>query len=184
MKRLLFVSWFFLGSTTIHAQVRREVTLPIAADTRQITYTEQVMAPNVSQAELYARAKAWVAASQHVTHAVLQTAQPATGLLTARAHMAFPLLLPGRVLHPAVVEQPPIWYTITVRVQAGSYRYVLSNYQLELDGKRQPLEFLLAPALPPQERKANETRLMPVSLISKQVMIMLQYAMRSPAPRP
>jgi hypothetical protein len=80
---------------------------------------------NVSRAELYVRAKAWVAATQAVTHAVHQTAHSTTGLLTAQANMQFPLLLPGRMRHPAVVEQHPIWYTITVQVQAGRYRYAL-----------------------------------------------------------
>jgi hypothetical protein len=184
MRRLLLTSWFLLGPTAVRAQITREITLPIAANTQRITYTEEVVAANVSQAELYARAKAWVAATQAETHAVLQTAQPTTGLLTAQANMRFPLLLPGRVRQPAVVEQPPIWYTITVRVQAGRYRYVLSHYQLELDGQRRPLETLLAPQLPPQERRAHELPLLPVSMNSKSVIMGLQYAMRRPAASP
>jgi hypothetical protein len=181
MRRILFASWFLLGPTAVWAQITRELTLPIAANTQRITYTEEVVAANVSRAALYARAKAWVTATQALTHAVLQTAQPTTGLLTAQAYMRFPLLLPGRVRQPAVVEQPSIWYTITVRVQAGRYRYVLSHYQLEVDGQRRPLETLLAPKLPPQERKAHELRLMPVSMASKAVIMGLQYAMRRPA---
>jgi hypothetical protein len=177
LRRILSASWFLLVSTTSYTQITHAVTLPIAANTRKITYTQEVAVAHVSQAELYTRAKAWVAASQTITHAVLQTARPATGLLVARARMAFAMVRPGRVV------QQPIWYTITVQVNEGRYRYVLCDYQLDLAGKLRPLESRIAPDMPPQERQANETRLMPVSLISKQVIILLQYAMQKPVCR-
>ncbi|OUJ69389.1 hypothetical protein BXP70_26495 [Hymenobacter crusticola] len=85
---------------------------------------------------------------------------------------------------PGGLVEQPIWYTIIVRVQQGRYRYWLTDYQLARAGKLLPLESQLAPTLPQQERQANETRFMPVSLHSKAVIIGLQAAMRKPVARP
>jgi hypothetical protein len=171
-----------LTAPQLAAQVTNAVTLPIAANSHKVTYTEQVPIKGVSRDELYARAKRWLVRSPSIvqspslTQAVLVKDKPEFGALLSRAKMTISLLQAG-----AMIEQP-IEYTIAILARDGSYQYFISDFQLVGGGKRLALEAQLTPARrqDPQHAftvKQYETL---VSRNSTQVIILLQAAMRQP----
>lgn len=172
MRYLLLVFCLVFSSITGYSQHSPDVTFPLAADTKKITYTDQVQVVGTSQAELYARAKVWLAASTPLTHAVLQTERQQAGTFIARATMQFMMVRPGHLVNQ------PFWYTITLTVQDGRYRYVLSDFHILLAGKSLPLESQLAPVTQAQERQKDEIRLMPLSITAKRVIAQMQAHMK------
>jgi hypothetical protein len=182
MRSVLFTCLLLLSSPRITAQVSNAVTLPIAANSQKVTYTEQIPIQGVRRAELYARAKRWLVhspalvRSTALTHAVLVKEQPEFGVLLTRATMTIPLLHAG-----ALLEQP-IEYTIAILARDGSYQYLLSDYQVLAGGKRLPLEAQLTPARRQDPQYASLVRQVEtlVSRQSTQVIIALQGALRQP----
>ncbi|OUJ68581.1 DUF4468 domain-containing protein [Hymenobacter crusticola] len=177
MRLLLLVCLLLFSSSRLYAQVTNAVTLPISARTQKVTYTERIPTTGVSRAELYARAKGWLAQSTSLTHAVPVTEKKEVGVLVARAKMTIPLLQAR-----ARIEQP-IEYTIAINVQEGYYQYLLCDYQVIAGGKHLPLEAQLTPAMrqDPQHTFTVRQYETQISRQSTAVMIMLQSAMQNPA---
>ncbi|RZK16923.1 MAG: DUF4468 domain-containing protein [Hymenobacter sp.] len=100
--------------------------LPLDPQTQLITYQGVVEVPGVSQADLYARAAAWVAS----------TYPPADNVLEQQNPQAGQLLVKGR--RPAVTHAPyegvlrssyagVVRHTLTIYVKDGRYKYVLTD---------------------------------------------------------
>lgn len=109
--------------------------LPIDSRTQRITYEGVVQVPGVSQADLYARATAWVAQAYTSNNAVLEQQDPAAGQLVVQGE------LPAAVynLYAGVLRSSyagVVRHTLTIYVKEGRYKYVLSN--LTHDAKATP----------------------------------------------
>ena len=100
--------------------------LPVDAHTHRITYEGVVAVPGVSQADLYARAAAWVAQAYNSSNAVVKQQDPAAGQLvlvgtrTATVRTVFEGVPRGS--YAGVVR-----HTLTVYVKDGRYKYILSD---------------------------------------------------------
>ena len=99
--------------------------LPIDPRTQLITYEGVVPVPGATQAELYARAAAWVASAYPEGSAVLSPA-PAAGELVVRGTRPALVYTPYegvlRSIYAGVVR-----HTLTIYVKDGRYKYVLTN---------------------------------------------------------
>lgn len=98
--------------------------LPLDPRTRLITYEGVVPVPGVTQADLYARAAAWVA--QTYTPADTVTRQPAQGELLVRGARPAVLYRPFQGV-PRPVFAGAVRHTLTIYVKDGRYKYQLTN---------------------------------------------------------
>lgn len=100
--------------------------LPIDPRTQLITYEGVVPVPGVSQADLYARATAWVAKAYPSNNAVLEQQDAATGQLVVQGELpAVVYNLYAGVLRSSYAGV--VRHTLTIYVKDGRYKYVLSN---------------------------------------------------------
>jgi hypothetical protein len=118
--------------------------------TQRLTRSEIVLMPGVSQADLYVRAQAWLATAYQTTAAGTQKAADAvqgTGWreieMVVSSEKSMPLNL---------------WYTVTLAVQPGRYRYTITDFQTQHEStptntapEKQAIEAVLRTeqALPP-----------------------------------
>ena len=100
--------------------------LPLDPRTRLITYEGVVPVPGVTQADLYARAAAWVASAYPAGSAVLARQAPAEGELVVQGtRPAAVYTLYAGVLRPTYAGV--VRHTLTIYVKDGRYKYVLTN---------------------------------------------------------
>ena len=98
--------------------------LPLDPQTQRITYQGVIPVPGVSQADLYARAQAWI--NQTYSADKVLTPNPATGELVLQA--ARPAVVRREyegVLRPSYAGA--VRHTLTVYVKDGRYKYVFTN---------------------------------------------------------
>lgn len=100
--------------------------LPIDPQTQLITYQGVVEVPGVSQADLYARASAWLAQTYGPADATVESQGPAAGQLvvkgTRRAAVRNTYDGVLRSTYAGVVR-----HTLTIYVKEGRYKYMLTN---------------------------------------------------------
>ena len=105
--------------------------LPIDAQTKHITYQEVVQVPGVSQADLYARAAAWVAHTYNTADQVTQ--HPETGELAIEGRRTVTL----RTTYANVLRGSyagVVHHTLTIYVKDGRYKYVLTDLAHDASG--------------------------------------------------
>lgn len=100
--------------------------LPLDPQTQLITYQGVVEMPTVSQADLYARALAWVAATYPAADKVLEQQDPQAGQLLIKGRR--PVVT--RALYEGVLRSSyagVVRHTLTIYVKDGRYKYVLTD---------------------------------------------------------
>lgn len=100
--------------------------LPLDPQTRLITYQGIVEVPGVSQADLYARASAWVAATYPTGDNVLAQQNPQAGQLLIKGQR--PAVT--RALYNGVLRSSyagVVRHTLAIYVKDGRYKYVLTD---------------------------------------------------------
>lgn len=107
--------------------------LPIDPQTQRISYQSVVEVPGVSQADLYARAAAWVAKSYSTTPNAIQQQNPQAGQLVVKG------LRPAvtRAVYDGVLRSSyagVVSHTLTIYVKEGRYKYVLTDLAHEAAG--------------------------------------------------
>lgn len=100
--------------------------LPIDAQTQLITYQGVVEVPGVSQADLYARAAAWVNQTYNPADRKMEQQDPATGQLTLQGNR------PAAVynVYEGVLRKSyagVVRHTLSIYVKDGRYKYVFTN---------------------------------------------------------
>ncbi|RZK45860.1 MAG: DUF4468 domain-containing protein [Hymenobacter sp.] len=107
--------------------------LPLDPRTQLITYEGVVPVPGVSQADLYARATAWVAKAYPSNNAVLEQQDAATGQLVVQGELpAVAYTMYGGVLRSSYAGV--VRHTLTIYVKDGRYKYILSNLTHDAKG--------------------------------------------------
>jgi hypothetical protein len=91
--------------------------------TQRLTYAEQVLMPGVSQADLTARAQAWLVTAYQTTR---QPASPSTGVVQGTGWREIERRLSREKSTPL-----SLWYRVTIIVQPARYRYTISDFQLQ-----------------------------------------------------
>lgn len=91
--------------------------------THLLTRAETVLVPGVSQAALYARAQAWLATAYQTTP---KATSPNTGLVQGTGWREIEMVVGGGESMPL-----NLWYTITIAVQPGRYRYALTEFKTQ-----------------------------------------------------
>lgn len=137
MKVLLFLL-LYLASGLAHAQVLSALR-PDSA-TQRLAHAETVLVPGASPADLYARAHRWLATAYQTTPA---GAPARPGVLQALGWREIEMVVGEGKSLPL-----KLWYTVTLAVQPGSYRYAITDFQTQ--GEQTP-----ADATP--EKQAIET---------------------------
>ncbi len=101
--------------------------LPIDAHTQLITYEGVVPVPGISQADLYARAAAWVAKAYPTADAAPKRPEdPAAGQLVVQGQRpAVVYNMYAGVLRSSYAGV--VRHTLTIYVKDGRYKYILSN---------------------------------------------------------
>ncbi|GAB3638661.1 hypothetical protein GCM10027422_42510 [Hymenobacter arcticus] len=100
--------------------------LPIDPRTQLITYQAVVPVPGISQADLYARATAWVAKTYTSGNAVLEQQDSAAGQLVVQGELpALVYNMYAGVLRSSYAGV--VRHTLTIYVKDGRYKYILSN---------------------------------------------------------
>lgn len=121
MKKFL-VLFACLVTSLAHAQAPVAELRPDST-TQRLTCAEIVAVPGASQADLYARAQAWLATAYQTTP---QATAKGTGVVQGTG---------WREVEMAVSQEKSmplnLWYTITLAVQPGRYRYAISGFQLQ-----------------------------------------------------
>jgi len=115
--------------------------LPLDSATGKVMYRAVVQVPGASQAELFARAKKWLAAAPSTTKLPLDTDNAAGRLVGKTGELVMQNFLGANV-------QVPLWRTITIEVKPGRFRYQITDFAFD-SGKGAsavtPLENYLAP---------------------------------------
>jgi hypothetical protein len=121
-----FSSYAQLPSSAALAKVvsYEEVHLPLTPDTHQVLYSEQVLVKGQSQMVLRGRSKRWLC-----TYLQL----PSQGKTWEKQEA---MSSPGEQVYQLQVQGLSIPYTlhylVTLHPDAGSYRYTISNFTIEL----------------------------------------------------
>ncbi len=118
-----------LGMMAISPAGSRELP-PMLEDGRR-GYSEVIQVENVPAAELYARAKAWVAIAYRSAQHVIQLDDAATGKLVIKGNFASSF--------DAAAGPVYIGHTLVVESKDGRYRYTLSDFTLKWRSDEQPL---------------------------------------------
>ena len=105
--------------------------LPLNPQTQRIAYEGVVPVPGVSEADLYARAAAWVA--QTYTPADTVTRQPAQGELLVRGARPARLYRPFQGV-PRPVFAGAVRHRLTIYVKDGRYKYQLTDLTHQAGG--------------------------------------------------
>ena len=105
--------------------------LPIDPQTNLITYQEVVQVPGMSQADLYARAAAWVAHTYNTTDQV--TPHPETGELAIKGRRTVTLRTTYANV-PRGSYAGVVHHTLTIYVKDGRYKYVLTDLTHDATG--------------------------------------------------
>jgi hypothetical protein len=142
---------FCLVMGSAQAQPQAPVAaLQFDAATQRLTCSDTIAVPGVSQADLYARAQAWLATAYQTTPTV---AQKAAGVVQGTGWREIEMVADEEKSLPLNLR-----YTITLAVQPGGYRYAISEFQTQHESTpadatpaRQALEAVLRneQALPP-----------------------------------
>ncbi|MGI4743081.1 MAG: DUF4468 domain-containing protein [Janthinobacterium lividum] len=99
--------------------------LPIDSQTQLITYQGVVEVPGISQADLYARANAWIAQTYTPADALVE-GQPAAGQLVVKGARR----AAGYTTYQGVLRSSyagVVRHTLTIYVKDGRYKYILTN---------------------------------------------------------
>lgn len=101
--------------------------LPLDATTQRITYSAVVPAPGLSQAELYARARAWITTAYPQQNAQLTREDPATGQLQLQGTQLVQL----RTVYEGVPRSTyagVVRHSLSVYVKDGRFKYIFSDF--------------------------------------------------------
>ena len=116
--------------------------LPVDSATGKVSYRAVVQAPGVSQAELYRRARQWLAAAPSTTKRPLLTDDVAAGRLVGQTgDLVMQNFFGANV-------QVPLWRTITIEVKPGRFRYQITDFAFDSGqglGAVTPIENYLTP---------------------------------------
>ena len=119
MKYFLLVLLFTIASQQAAAQTM-PLKLPTDSLSGKIVYQKVIAVPGVSAAELYGRARGWLARYMEVSAITLD--DRAGGKLVAHYHSIY-------TKHFLLSRYPmDVWRTLTISVREGRYRYEMTDF--------------------------------------------------------
>jgi len=127
MKKLL-TAMFALAAFAGQAQTApaaQPAAYPTDAATGRLDYTEAVPVEGVSKADLFTRAKVWLAGSFKSAKDVVQTEDKDAGIMVGKGYSTISLTM-GRVTVPA-----KLFYTLKMNFKDGKYKYEFSDFYFE-----------------------------------------------------
>jgi len=124
-----FLAIFLIAASLVGADdgIRRP---PMDRDSGRYLYQAVVPVEGVAAAELYSRAKAWVAVTYRSANSVLQLDDASSGRLIAKGN--YPVFF---MLNNAWIN-----HTLTIEVKEGRYRYTLTDFVFDNGAWSAPLE--------------------------------------------
>lgn len=143
MKYLLVIVSLLCCPLGLYAQ--SSAVLPIDAATRRITYSEVVPVAGVSQAELYTRAKIWMASAYSSAPEVVKADEKEAGVIIIRSSTEIPMVVYGSDAAQSA------WYSLVLHFKDGRYKYLVTGYHLVYATYSAPVE----DALKPESRKTK-----------------------------
>lgn len=155
MKYLLLVA--SLLCTVPFAQAQKATSydttpvLPVDPDTRAVTYTGVIEAPNATKAQLYARGLEWMAKTYQSANDAVQLKDAEQGKLVAKGFMAVNLGSPNvgtAMLGVPQVSTMLLEQTLSLYLRDGRYKYVLTDLALKSVNARDVTRYPLDPASP------------------------------------
>jgi hypothetical protein len=118
-----FLSLLFCLATGL-AQAQAPISaLRLDSATQRLTSSETVLMPGVSQADLYGRAQAWLATAYQTT---TTSAQKAVDAVQGTGWREIEMIVSSEKSMPL-----NLWYTVTLAVQPGRYRYTITDFQTQ-----------------------------------------------------
>jgi hypothetical protein len=133
--RIILLLTCLLWATVASAQSALK-TLPTDSASGKIAYQAVVMVPGASKAELYSRAREWVATEFRSAKDVVQMDDKEAGKLVARGFV--PKRIGSVSARPSAGNQ--FWRTIKIYVKDGRYRYEITDFAIESPYESGPLE--------------------------------------------
>lgn len=100
---------------------------PLDATTQRITYSAVVPAPGASQAELYARARAWIATAYPQQNARLTREDPASGQLQLQGTQLVQLRTVYEGI-PRGTYAGVVHHSLSIYVKDGRFKYIFSDF--------------------------------------------------------
>ncbi len=127
MKHLLLLLALVLTAPLAHAQKEKDapLTLPMDADTKQITYTGVIEVPGATKNELYARGKVWFANAFKSAQNVIQADDKEAGLVVGKGWAQTYITI---IFTPASEK---LWYTVKLSFKDGKYRYAITDFMFK-----------------------------------------------------
>jgi hypothetical protein len=124
MHRLLFVLALLLSGSFAQAQQvkvsSKTLELPVDSETHLVAYTGVVEVPSATQAQLYARATAWVAQYYPAATTAVQNKEAGKVIVQGVAHP-----------HAPAGFASSVTYTLSLYVKDGKYKYDFTNFRHE-----------------------------------------------------
>lgn len=106
---------------------------PLDPQTQLITYQGVVLVPGATQAELFARAQAWVARAYPLHNAEIERQDPAAGQLALRGTRLVALRTSyDHVARPSCAGV--VTHQLTIYVKDGRYKFILTNLRHDARG--------------------------------------------------
>jgi uncharacterized protein with TBP-like fold DUF4468 len=131
MKRVFaMMATLFLVIPSVLAAAKEIKTPPRDAATGRFAYQGVVEVDGISAADLYSRAKAWVATTYRSAKDVVQLDDTTAGRLIAKGNFAV-----SWMMSPAWIR-----HTLTIEVKDGRFRYTLTNFEFDNTHWQAPLE--------------------------------------------
>jgi len=148
------------------ADVQEAAPIPKDPTTGRYSLQGVVQAEGATSAELFARARAWVAQTYRSAQDVVQLEDASTGRLVAKGNFE---------IRGGLGMTVTIWHLLTIETKDGRYRYTLTDFESELVGNgtgRKPVE----------DPGANPKFLAKIGAEARTVVAGLKAAMQKPTP--
>ena len=106
---------------------------PLDATTHRLTYEGVVPVPGVTEADLYARARAWVATAYNQQNAHLEHDDPATGQLQLQGTRLVQIYQDYQGV-PRASYAGVVRHSLAIYAKDGRYKYVLTDFAHDAQG--------------------------------------------------
>ena len=105
--------------------VAQEVKIPIDSASQKISYSGVVKVEGVSKDDLYTRSREWFARTFKSAKAVIQMDDKAAGKIIGKGYAE------GSYVVLISAMKFDMWYTVSITVKDGRYRYELSDFTFQ-----------------------------------------------------